>query len=307
MRYTKYLWLLLSVAVIISCGENEKGDKSNAEIDRKIGILIASHGSHSAQWREMLEAVADSVRDDIMNRGDIAGVKSAFMEYTEPSIATRMREFDEEGFTDVIVVPMLLTVSGHSFDDIPHIIGLKNVQSEIEKLKSENIEIYSAKAKVEITPLLDFPKILGKNLIRRIEMISTDPENEACVLVAYGDEDYNDEWVQLVRDMADEIKRETTIDRCEYSWCGHIVRYKTEPTTKAIEKALKHKEKVLVLPVLVAVDEMFQGEIIGGAVDKVKEKERVVYKPDAILPDENVEKWIVGVSHEYADKIKSEE
>ena len=32
-------------------------------------------------------------------------------------------------------------------------------------------------------------------------------------------------------------------------------------------------------------------------------KTRVVYKPDAILPDTNVEKWVLDVSAEYARKI----
>lgn len=296
--------LAIGAVLFISCGKNnERPDFQKFGANKKIGVLIASHGSHSAQWREMLNAVADSVKDEILSNQDIKGVKSAFMEYTEPSIATRMKEFDKEGYTNVIVVPMLLTVSGHSFDDIPHILGLKSSPAEIEKLKSENIEVYKAKANVEITPLLDFPKILGENLVSRIKPLSSNPKNEACVLVAYGDENYDKEWTNLIKDMIGEIKIKTGINHCEYSCCGHVVRYKSEPTTKAIEKALEVKDKALVLPILVAVDEMFQGKIIGGAVEAVREKNRVIYKPDAILPDKNVEKWIIDVTDEYAKKI----
>lgn len=302
--YKVILFIIVAAAFLMSCSESKKQEEEEImESNKKIGVLIASHGSHSAQWREMLTAVADSVKDEILSNKNIKGVKSAFMEYTEPSIATRMKEFDKEGYTDVIVVPMLLTVSGHSFDDIPHILGLKSSPAEIEKLKSENIEVYKAKANVEITPLLDFPKILGDNLISRIKPLSSDPKNEACVLVAYGDEHYDKEWTGLIKDMIKEIRLKTGIEHCEYSWCGHIVRYKTEPTSEAIERALKNKNKALVIPVLVAIDEMFQGKIIGGAVDAVREKDRVIYKPDAILPDKNVEKWIIDVSDEYANKL----
>jgi hypothetical protein len=47
------------------------------------------------------------------------------------------------------------------------------------------------------------------------------------------------------------------------------------------------------VPVLVAVDEMFQHRIIGGAIDSMPERERVVYKPDAILPEPAIEAWVV--------------
>jgi hypothetical protein len=301
--YKVILFIIVAAAFIMSCSESQKQEEEIMESNKKIGVLIASHGSHSAQWREMLTAVADSVKDEILKNKNIKGVKSAFMEYTEPSIATRMKEFDKEGYTDVIVVPMLLTVSGHSFDDIPHILGLKSSPAEIEKLKSENIEVYKAKANVVITPLLDFPKILGENLVNRIKPLSSDLKNEACVLVAYGDENYNKEWTALLEDMIAEIKQKTGIDHCEYAWCGHIVRFNSKPTTEAIEKALKQKEKALVIPVLVAVDEMLQNKTIGGAIEAVKEKDRIIYKPDAILPDKNVEKWIIDVSNEYAKKF----
>ena len=45
---------------------------------------------------------------------------------------------------------------------------------------------------------------------------------------------------------------------------------------------------------LVAHDEMFQVKIIGDGIAKVEDhKNRVVYRPDAILPDDNVDAWVV--------------
>ncbi len=271
--------------------------------NKKTGVLVVSHGSHSTKWREMVADVSVRIEDRLLSNEKISGIKNAFMEYTEPSIATRMKEFDEEGYTDVIIVPLLLTVSTHSFDDIPHIIGLKDNPTEIDKLKQENIEIYKAKANIHIAPLLDFTETLGVNLIRRIGKLSEIPENEGCVLVAYGSHDYNTEWEKLMTDMAIEISDSLGIENLEYSWCGHLVDYDTEPTTNAINKILTEKEKAIVVPVLVAFDEMFQIEIIGTAVENVKKSDRVIYKPDAILPDENIEQWIIDISNEIAKDI----
>lgn len=61
----------------------------------------------------------------------------------------------------------------------------------------------------------------------------------------------------------------------------------------------------MVIPVLVAHDEMFQVKIIGGGIQKVAGyKEKVFYKPDAILPDSNITSWVIAVSQEYANKIQ---
>ncbi|MDL1895765.1 cobalamin biosynthesis protein CbiX, partial [Anaerolineae bacterium CFX7] len=90
---------------------------------QKIGLLLVNHGSHSATWRQALLDLETRVRDAILAEGIVQEIKTAFMEYTEPSIATRMKEFDQAGFTDVIIVPIFLTISPHSFDDIPTILG----------------------------------------------------------------------------------------------------------------------------------------------------------------------------------------
>jgi sirohydrochlorin ferrochelatase len=118
--------------------------------------LLVNHGSRSETWRQALLDLEGTMKDSILAGGDVSGIKTAFMEYNEPSIATRLKEFDAEGFTDVIIVPVFLTVSPHSFDDIPTIIGQKEDPQSLEVLKIENIERYTPKAKTHITPLLDF-------------------------------------------------------------------------------------------------------------------------------------------------------
>lgn len=293
---------IIVVLSLMSCNKNKKNNDVNTTA-KKIGVLLVSHGSRSVEWRTMLLAVEDSVKNEIMKNKSITQIKSAFMEYTEPSIATRMKEFDNEGFTDIIIVPLFLTVSGHAFDDIPTIVGLKNSQSDIEKLRAERIDVYKAKANILITPLLDFTEILKKNIVTRTKMLSNDPSNESCVFVAYGDLDYNKEWTALMNKLINEVNNQIGINKSSFAWCGHIAHYDPKYTTDAINDNLKEKNKVIVIPVLVAYDEMFQGRIIGDAIAKVKNKENVIYKPDAILPDNNIDKWVIDIVNQYTDKI----
>lgn len=294
----------LTLSFMESCSSTSEED-STEDKNQKIGILLVNHGSHSDTWRNSLLDLEKNVRDELMADGSVKGVKTAFMEYNEPSIATRMKEFDKEGYTDVIIVPIFLTVSPHTFEDIPTIIGLKEDPESKELLKLEKIERYTAKANVQITPLLDFTDILRKNVLRRVQELSKDPKNEGLVLIGYGDEDYDKEWISLFNTVAQSVKKEVGIDEHTYGWCGHIARYNPEETTKAIEKVLKKKSNAVVIPVLVAHDENFQIKIIGGGIENVKDnKKRVIYKPDSILPDVNIEQWVIDISKEYVSKVK---
>ncbi len=301
----KIVSLFVILAVILSITSCKQGKKATSNKEKKIGILLVNHGSHSKNWRQSLLDLEKNVTPELNKNKDIKGIKTAFMEYTEPSIATRLEEFDKDGFTDVILVPIFLTVSPHSFDDIPTIVGLKEDPKSMENLKIENIKRYVPKnVKVHMTPLLDFTNILEKNVLNRVKKLSQDPENEGVSLIGYGDEDYEKEWIALFQKVGDYLKTNIGIDKVNHAWCGHIAHYKSKPTTDVVEAILKDKKKAIVNPVLVAVDEGFQMGIIGGGVAKVKNsKERVFYKPDAILPDVNVEKWVIDIANEEVKKL----
>lgn len=270
----------------------------------KIGVLLVNHGSRSVTWRQSLLQLEAHVAPTILNGHNVQSVRTAFMEYTEPSIAARMKEFDQEGFTDVIIVPVFLTVSPHTFDDIPTIVGLKEDPHSMQQLKIENIQRYTPKATPHITPPLDFTDILQNNLLRRVNALSRNPSQEGLVLIGYGDETYDKEWVELFDKVAGFVRERTGITGYSYGWCGHIANYKPEETTAAINAVLKSSRKALVIPVLVAHDEMFQIKIIGDGIAKVPDnRERVVYRPDSILPDPNLERWVINITQEFVGKI----
>ncbi len=274
---------------------------------QKIGVLLVNHGSSSVTWRQALFDLEASVRPAILTNQSIQGLKTAHMEYTEPSIATRLKEFDAEGFTDIVIVPVFLTVSAHTFDDIPTIIGKKTDPQSLETMKLEKIERYQPKARTVIAPNLDFTDVLKTNVLRRVRALSTNPAEEGLVLIAYGDATYEREWAALFDAVGAHVKQNTGIATHAYGWCGHVVHYDPKKTTEAVEKILTTKSKAIVIPVLVAHDENFQIKIIGGGIAKVPDYQtRVVYRPDAILPDPSVEQWIISITSELVAKIQTQ-
>jgi hypothetical protein len=272
--------------------------------NKKIGVLLVNHGSRSATWRQALLDLEANVTDTLLKHGTIQGTKTAFMEYNEPSIATRLKEFDAEGYTDVIIVPIFLTVSSHSFDDIPTIIGQKEDPQSLEVLKVEKIERYKPRASTHLAPLLDFSGMLKENVLRRASRLSTDPANEGLVMIAYGDATYMKEWSTLLDEVGAYVKQQTGIAAYAYGWCGHVAHYNPDSTTVAINRVLTQKNKALVVPVLVAHDEMFQVKIIGDGIANTGNRQKdVAYIADSILPDKNIERWVIRISREYADNL----
>lgn len=290
-----YLLALSIVILFTSCGQKSTKQTNNNQ-EKKIGILLVNHGSHSKKWRDLLLDVEKKTKDSILKHKNISEVKTAFMEYTEPSIATQMKAFDEEGYDEVVVVPIFLTVSSHYSHDIPVILGLQTDDKIKESLKKEKIEVYKAKARVSIAPPLDYSTILKKNIERRVKNLSKDPENEGILLVAYGDAKYNQQWEEMVEEIGSYLQIKTGHTSIAYSWCGHLVGYSTQPTKDGIKKLHELEDTVIVIPVLVANDPYFQNDIIQKAVDEVENSANVKYIQDAILPDDNLNKWVISIS-----------
>ncbi len=306
MKRWRSTWAVagLCLLTLLACNRNEEVQAGAEEKERRIGVLLVNHGSRSVTWRQELLRLEESVREQVLKQPGVVALTTAFMEYNEPSIATRLKEFDEQGITDVVLVPIFLTVSSHSFDDIPTIIGQKDDPHSRELMRIEKIERYTPRASVHITPLLDFESILQQNILRRARSMSTNPAEEGLTLIAYGDETYEKEWADLMKAVANHVKENLGIDTYSYGWCGHLVHYDPQKTTTAIEEVLAKKKRSLVLPVLVAHDEMFQVKIIGDGIKQVKDSDsRVVYRADAILPDPGVSQWVVDITSEYTKSI----
>lgn len=306
----RFVLIGLSSLAVACVGEGSSvvlGPATGPSTATKVGVLLVNHGSRSEMWRAGLLDLDERVRSRILEGGVVDDVRTAFMEYTEPSIATRLKELDEAGCTDVVVVPVFLTVSEHSFDDIPAIIGAKEDPKSIQILKSEGIERYRPRARTHQTGTLDFTDVVKENVLRRARALSVRPEEEGLVLIAYGDKTYDAEWASLLDAVSTHVRAHTGMIAHSRGYCGHVAEYSPEPTAAAIREVLKVAKRAVVVPVLVARDEMFQVQIIGDGIKLVADADtRVVYRADAILPDARIDDWVVQVSRDAAARLRGE-
>jgi sirohydrochlorin cobaltochelatase len=80
-----------------------------------LGVIVFAHGSRDPLWRQPVESVAQQ----ILRRDPSAVVSCAYLELSEPDIATAARELVAQGVTRVRVLPLFFGMGKHAREDLP--------------------------------------------------------------------------------------------------------------------------------------------------------------------------------------------
>ncbi len=81
--------------------------------------ILFGHGSSDPVWRLPIDTVAQRIRDNNAQ----AIVRCAFLERTEPDMATTVGELVGLGVKHISVVPMFLGVGKHAREDMPLLVN----------------------------------------------------------------------------------------------------------------------------------------------------------------------------------------
>jgi len=226
----------------------------------------------------------------------VADMRVAFISESKPTIADQMRYFDAEAFDEVLIVPLFIAVESERMNHYLHYLaGIRSDAAQIKQLQKEGHDIYYPRARISITPALDQSGVLKKNVLRRVLELQGDDSGEdmGIILVGYGDQTFGYQMQTMMEGIGRYLKIKSEIDTVGYAFCGDLVDYSGEPIVEAINQVLELEDEVLVVPVLLAVDEMLQINTIGAAVNAVPTASRLRYEPTAVLPDENVDEWVI--------------
>ena len=290
----------LATAVLPACQKAESPGAAAAPAvaakEHKVGVLLINHGSRQKAWRDQLLDVEAKVKDRLLSLPDVRSVRTAFNEYVDPSIAQQMKAFDDEGYDEVVVVPLFLTIGGHVNSDLPNLLGLKNDPRALETLPRKGIPVYRPRAKVILLETIDSDEFLKANILRRTQALLKDGNGKdyGVTLAAYGDDKFNQQWEALMAEIGGHLKQHLGIDTINYAWSGHLVNYSMDPTRKAVDQILATKKKDIVISVYVAYDYKFQRDVIGEGVRHASRPQDVLYvETEAILPDESLNDWVV--------------
>ena len=83
------------------------------------GIVLFGHGSRDPLWRKPIELVAARIREHDAQ----VLVTCAYLELTEPDLATATLQLLAQGARSIRVVPMFLGLGQHARDDLPRLVA----------------------------------------------------------------------------------------------------------------------------------------------------------------------------------------
>ena len=273
----------------------------NIFAQEKLGLMIIAHGSPAEQWNQPVLDLENEVKK-IFEEKKITKfdeIRVALMEFTEPSIATAVKDMENKGITKIFALPLFIAPSGHSLYDIPTILGLYYDEKMVSELKEEETKIVETIIKITIGPSLNFNNVIKDILLDKVKQISNNPQEEALVILAHGDENFIKIWEELVDETGSFILGQTGIEYFDKAFV-EVGQSFAINGVKPILKASEEKNKVIVMGMYLSmgVENMANtsGYLMMGRTmetNKMFEGKNIYFAEDGLLPDKRVTEWIV--------------
>ncbi len=262
-------------------------------------IVIAAHGSKAEGWSDAVEEFAEHVRQTPGVAAAFSMVAPAYLEGPAPRIPDVVQVAIEAGCSEVLVVPLFLTVSTHVSEDLPGVLGLPVPPHVEQRLRTEGHEPLAPGLPVRLLDIGPLAELLVANVERRVALREADRKEEALVLVAYGSTLHHDKWEELMHAMQMRLL-EHGYGYAGHAYVGHTVGTSPEPTSQAIHLAAHQAgiRRVHVVPLLVGVSNLQTTVIAAACMDAARSHPRtqVLYAADAILPDGDLAAHVAAVA-----------
>jgi cobalamin biosynthesis Co2+ chelatase CbiK len=274
---------------------------TNSFAQEKLGLLIIAHGSPVKQWNQPVLDLENQVKELMKTKNvtDFDEVRIALMEFTEPSVVTVVKDMENKGITKIFALPLFIAPSGHSLYDIPTILGLYYDEKMIIELEEEEIKIVETNIKITIGPSLNFKNVIKDILLDTVRQISKNPQEEALVILAHGDENFTKIWEELVDETGSFILGKTGIEYFDKAFVEVGQSFATNGV-KPILKASEEKNKVIVIGMYLSmgVKDMAStsGYLTMGRTietNKLFKGKNIYFTENGLLPDKRITEWIV--------------
>lgn len=273
----------------------------NSFAQDKTGLLIIAHGSPAKQWNQPVINLENNVKQ-LLEEKQIAGfneIRVALMEFTEPSVATVVKQMENKGITKIYALPLFIAPSGHSIYDIPTILGLYYNKKMGDALKEEGITIVDTKAKITVGPTLNYGKVIQEILLDRVNELSEDPQNEALVILAHGADEFSPFWESVADEAGNFILGKTGIEYFDKAFVEIGQSFAFNGVSSILDAA-SQKNKVIVVGMylslgVINIPPKSGMVMMGHTIDSqtMLKGKNIVYSEKGLLPSTKISDWIV--------------
>lgn len=294
-----FLSILLSMLII----------SSSVFAGGKTGLVVIGHGSNIPEWNKIFLDMEGAVKDTFNKRGikDFDEIRVAMMEFTEPTIATVMKNLEKNGIEEVYVLPLFIAPSGHSRFDIPTILGMYCEKHKLNEIKSEGIEIVNSSMKITIGPELNYGDVLKEIMLDRVKELSENPAEEGVVLLSHGAEEFEPVWESMSRDIGAFITAKTSIGKFDYAFVEVGQSFMTNGLSTILNMASRAKRTIVIgLYISLGAGKIAEGCSISTGMMKLDaermiSKHNIVFSNKGLLPDKRIVDWIADRAQEWVE------
>jgi hypothetical protein len=288
----------LCVLFMLVAGQMAGAAPSFAAPVEKAGLVIIVHGSSREVWNDMMRDMAAEVEQKL-DRDLFAGSRLAFMEATGPTIAQVVESMEAEGYTRLVAVPVFTVQSEHTLFDVPAILGIYHDEETSHHLEEEGIEIVNARIPILYTSTFSCSNLMQEILMDRVRELSTNPQEEALVLLVHGSDAFAPVWDDISVDIGAQACGQTGISYFDWAQVAVGQRFGTAGLP-AIMKAAGHRKRVIVVGSYIALSprmiiDRYKQTNPGWGVTQLNSIDYVAAEK-ALFPDPRVTEWILNTA-----------
>lgn len=276
----------------------------NSFSNEKAGLLIITHGSPSSQWNQLIFDLENQVKESLLIKKitDFDEVRIAFMEFTEPSIATVVKNMEDKGINKIFALPLFIGPSEHLLYEIPTILGIYYDEKIVSELKEKKIKCVETNVKITLGSSLNFKNVIKNILLDKVRQISDNPKEEALVILAHGDENFINIWEKLINETGGFISKQIGIDYFDKAFVG-IGQSFAINGVKPILRAAGEKRRVIVMGMYLAMGVENMAKTSGyfmnenaTKINNMVEEKNIYFAKEGLLPNQRITQWIVNKS-----------
>lgn len=164
----------------------------------KPGVLVISHGSRERKWVSLV----DEAVHELASRMDIP-VVSSYLELVEGRlIQDGITALEDQGVTDIVVIPLFVSSGSTHVDEIAYAIGAKAVPD-----METDLAPFRVRSRVHFgTPMDDDPEIAAM-VWDKVKELSANPAKEVILLVGHGSRHdlFRSRWEKGINSLAQRV------------------------------------------------------------------------------------------------------
>lgn len=272
------------------------------------GLLLVAHGAPWPKWNRPLLDLEKQVCEKLDKKGNpFHAVKLVFMEFASPDVADGIEAMQAAGCDRIIVVPLLIAPSSHSHWDVPALLGIYSDPEMRKTLEEEGTRLVKSKLPITLMPTLADGELIENIMLRQLERLSKDPQNEAVVVLAHGDEGLQPIWDSRMKELLTYLCGKSGISYGDYAFV-HIGQSYVTHGVAAVAKAAEKRKRVILLGCYLAMGpEGMHRRYMRTPVNPhmpmpnpLKGKD-IVCATQGLLPDPAVANWIVQTARTCVD------